>query len=186
MSRSDFKTRFVDTFSTAGQALEESGYDIQEYQVFLQGYDYVNTADNPLDAFEAMLDEVVEEDSISIYLSGEEFADTVREERDGTPFIQRAVRGDIDLVEPIVEDHGKELPAYGTIIRYVPWHQTIISNSKPLKRYRHTHKKMQKSAYQILPQYLKGLDSEQRSATYSNPINFQDFIRQRMLSFGLS
>lgn len=125
MSVSDFRSKYEDALMTAGQALENNGYDLTYYGAIVglntAGEAYSNFDSAPLAALEATIDDLeAAERGLSINLSGNEFAEVINGEHNPESLFTRNVIGAAEVDEPHFRLGGEKFPAFGTTIYYIP------------------------------------------------------------------
>lgn len=124
MKQEYFRKNFEEILGNAGEALQQNGYDIQNYKTFVRdrnGNHHFNFADNPEEALDQTLEETSGE-QLYISVNGYEINDIVNNELDPAKLIYRNVRGAIDLDEPTTQPEwaNEPIPAFGTTISYIP------------------------------------------------------------------
>ncbi|KAB7514612.1 hypothetical protein DM867_05695 [Halosegnis rubeus] len=125
MSKEHFRNKFEEALTTAGEALENNGYNIQKYQSFVQdrnGKHNFNYANNPLAALDQTLEETRDGEKLYIAVDGDEISDIINNELDPAKLIYRNICGGIDLDEPATQPEwaNEPIPAFGTTVSYIP------------------------------------------------------------------
>lgn len=127
----EFSTRFEDSLQTIGEALQDSGYEVNGYSASVgdqKGIQHSQFAEDPETALTSLLAELEEDDnSMFFYIGGEELAEAAKGERDLQGLIYRNIRGTVQVDEPLLDqpDWADEpldnpIPAFGTDVIYVP------------------------------------------------------------------
>ena len=125
MNQEHFRNKFEEALKTAGEALENNGYNIKKYQAFIRdqnGNRQFNTANNPIEALDQTLEEIRNEGYLFIGVKGDEISDVINDKLDPAKLIYRNVCGAIELDEPTTQHEwaNEPIPAFGTTVSYIP------------------------------------------------------------------
>lgn len=126
LPNNEFRSRFVNTLYDAGEALEEEGLTVVEYEALLKtdlGEQFYQNSESVEEAFDQVVDEVHEADEIEITLGGEAVSNVLSGDVELiVDLITSNFRGGIRVEQQPVDVPWEIDPApdYGRIIRYRP------------------------------------------------------------------